>query len=685
MPWLYRSRAIYHAAHRLISLFALAAASFAAFAQVQIGPPERPRPDALIARPEIIVRNGADQPIRLRAVKIDTEITGTIAHTTTELLFYNPNRRVLEGELQFPLADGQTIIAFAMDVDGKMRDAVPVDKPRAQAVFEDITRQNIDPGLLQVTQGNNFKLRVYPLNAEQEKRVRIRTVESLVQRDNQRLLQLPLDFGAPIDTVSLAVRTAGGVAPKIVRGAINGMRFERSEGGYRAIIEQRNFKTDQPLELALDAPSRPAVIVGQQSGKSYFYAEIPLKTVRTARTAPRVLGIVWDSSGSAASRDRGRELAFLDALFQRAHDLEVRLIRLRDRAEPAEAFRISQGNWRKLRAAIEATPYDGATNFGALTADPSIDEYLLVSDGLTNFGDSAFPATRGSVHTILSAVKADPIVLRFIAERSSGRYVDLARTTPSDASAAILSTEERIDDVASHGAAELVFGSRFPQHGFLTVAGVLRDPNTTIKVQLTGGKAPRTIDFPIDGASRDSTIAPWLWARARIANLEGDASLNRGEIRRLGQHFGIPTRETSLIILDRVEDYARYEIDPPFELREEYERMRATRASTTIAQKRGQIDRVVAMLREKEAWWNREFPKDPRPAAQVSPKVRGVAPRRAEEAVENRRLRVDRMPDMMSARPPAAPALSVPSVSESRDSSNNRAAAPFAFGRISLA
>ncbi len=675
MPLLHRSRAICYAAHRLVSLFTLAAASIAAFAQVHVGPAVRPPVDALIARPQLIVRNGADQPIQLRAVKIDTEITGTIAHTTTELLFYNPNQRVLEGELQFPLAGGQTITAFAMDVDGKMRDAVPVDKPRAQAVFEDITRQNIDPGLLQVTQGNNFKLRVYPLNALQEKRVRIRTIESLVQRNNQRLLRLPLDFGAPIDILSLAVRTVGGAAPNVVRGAIDGMRFEQSGNGHRATIERRNFKADQPLEIALDAPSRPAVTVGQHGGKSYFYAEIPLQPVRTARSAPRVLGIIWDSSGSAAARDRGREMAFLDALFQRARDLEVRLIRLRDRAEPAESFRIAQGNWQKLRATIEATPYDGATNFGAFSADPSIDEYLLVSDGLTNFGDTAFPATRSPVHTILSAVKADPIVLRYIAERSGGRFVDLARTTPTDAGAAILSTEERIDDVASTGATDLVSGSRFAQQGFLTVTGVLRDSNTTIKVQLIGGKAPRTIELPINGASRDSTVAPWLWARARIGNLEGEASLNRGEIRRLGQHFGIPTRETSLIILDRVADYARYEIDPPAELRDEYERLRAASASVATTQKRGQIDRVVAMLREKEAWWNREFSKDARPAAQISPKVGSAALGRADEAIEHRRRIAEGMRDMMSARPSAAPALSPPPASESDASSVNGVAA----------
>ena len=51
-----------------------------------------------------------------------------------------------------------------------------------------------------------------------------------------------------------------------------------------------------------------------------------------------------------------------------------------------------------------------------------------------------------------------------------------------------------------------------------------------------------------------------MWARMRIAELEGEYDVNRAEIRRLGKAFGLVTRETSLIVLDRVEDYARYEI-----------------------------------------------------------------------------------------------------------------------------
>jgi Ca-activated chloride channel homolog len=661
MSYLIRSRAICHTAHRFIALFAGTVASFMALAQGHIAPPigtNAPPPNEMqVARPQIIVRNGANQPIQLRAVKIDAEITGTIAQITTELRFYNPNQRVLEGELQFPLADAQTITGFAMDVDGKLRDAVPVDKPRAQTVFEDITRQNIDPGLLQVTQGNNFKLRVYPIGAQQEKFIRIRTIESLGQRGTRRIFRLPVDFGVSIDHFTLAIRAAGNVPPRLVRGSLADIAFARTGDHHRATVERQQFKTDGPLEFALDAPERASLAVGEHRGTTYFHVDIPVKTTRVARPAPPIVGLIWDSSGSAAARDRTREMAFLDAFMQRARNLEVRLIRLRDRAEPAESFRIIEGNWHPLRAAIEATPYDGATNFGTFAADATINEYLLVSDGLGNFGESAFPATNAAVHTLLSAVKADAAALRFLAERSGGRFIELAKTTAQDATTAILSTEERVESITSHGATDLVSTSRFAQQGTLSVAGVLRDTRTVININLTNGKIARTLEVPIDATARDSMVAPWLWARARISILEGEASLHRGEIRRLGQHFGIPTRETSLIVLDRVADYERYAIEPPIELRAEYERLRATTARTTIAQKQSQIDRVVAMFREKETWWIRTFPKDDR---RVEAKLKDTlaSEGRADPSPADRLARRERIEESRAPKP-ASPALQI--------------------------
>jgi len=79
-----------------------------------------------------------ESPIRVSDVKIDVKVVGAMAVTTVDMVFYNPNNRVLEGELQFPLGEGQNISRFALDIDGNLREGVVVEKAKGQEVFESI-------------------------------------------------------------------------------------------------------------------------------------------------------------------------------------------------------------------------------------------------------------------------------------------------------------------------------------------------------------------------------------------------------------------------------------------------------------------------------------------------------------------------------------------------------------------
>lgn len=99
--------------------------AFSAFAQSLPRPPHPlPRP------PHLVIASPAEKPVALESVKISTDIRGSLAVTSVEMRFFNPNARQLEGELEFPLLDGQRVVGMAMDVDGKLREAVPVEKTR---------------------------------------------------------------------------------------------------------------------------------------------------------------------------------------------------------------------------------------------------------------------------------------------------------------------------------------------------------------------------------------------------------------------------------------------------------------------------------------------------------------------------------------------------------------------------
>src|SRR5215213_5137927 len=61
----------------------------------------------------------SERPVELRSATVSAHTAAGLAETTVDLLFFNPNARVLEGQLAFPLRDGQQISGFALDIDGQ--------------------------------------------------------------------------------------------------------------------------------------------------------------------------------------------------------------------------------------------------------------------------------------------------------------------------------------------------------------------------------------------------------------------------------------------------------------------------------------------------------------------------------------------------------------------------------------
>ena len=61
--------------------------------------------------------------MQLQAAEITIQVAGHVATTRMELSFYNPNGRVIEGELVFPLGEGESVSGYELEVNGKMRQA----------------------------------------------------------------------------------------------------------------------------------------------------------------------------------------------------------------------------------------------------------------------------------------------------------------------------------------------------------------------------------------------------------------------------------------------------------------------------------------------------------------------------------------------------------------------------------
>lgn len=609
-------------------------------------------------------------PIELERLRVDAQVVGLAAHTRIEMEFRNPNDRVLEGELQFPLQPGQAVTGFALDINGELRPAVPVEKAKGRQVFDDVTRTRVDPALLESTGGNNYKLRVYPLPPRGTRRVVLQVSETLAaRRDGRREFAdyvLPLDFSMVARRLDLTVavphfRGASAYWGKLMPQRLGVQR--ESDGSALLSLTRTGFQAREPLRIALPLDDREPMVHAQafRDGQ-YFYAEVPLALQTQPRPAPRTVAIVWDASGSAARRDLGRELALLDRYIQSLRNVAVDLRVVRDVAEPVRRFGIANGDWSALREHLRTLPQDGATRLDQMAVPAGADVALLFTDGLGNYGEGNLPASAVPLYAVNSAVASDPLRLRRIAESSGGEFIDLQQADPEQAARALLQVRTRLAAIDAEGATELVAESAYPRNGRLALAGRMTEPRATVLLQLQapdGTRSTRRIPVALANTSRNDaqggSIAAYRWATLTLAGLEADRERNRAAIRRLGTRFGLVTSGTSLIVLDALADYVRYRIEPPPSLQAAYEGMVAQLGKWDQAERGQHLERVVRRFDEKQAWWNKDFPKDapPPPVVLEDRQARGAAMEQQQRSARESSARA--MPAPM-APPAAAPA-----------------------------
>lgn len=593
---------------------------------------------ALGQAPNAIIRSSTDgQPIEICGITVTTQIYARLMTSVTEICLRNPNDRILEGSLSVPLRDGQTVTGFTLGATEPGRggmSAVPVPKAKATKVFEAIERTAADPGLLERAEGNVYSMRIYPLLPHKDRAVYIETVEALIPDAKGQNHLNPAALFAGIRGAKGTSLVVEGDAIGVSAGALRFKGFKSYPDASGSTHFIATIPLDQPAkDLRIDwtAPGGDSILLGESEGESYFYADLPLPGAATARPKPEQVALVWDASGSGAARDHAAEFALLDGYFRMLGKAEVTLILARDQAEPPRKFAVANGDWSGVRKALETVAYDGGSNQAAWTVPQGFGGKdavaLLMSDGLANWGRGTAEPSPVPLFAVNSVLGADANRLRRLAEASKGKYLDLTRLSPQQALAELTSVGPRIAGLSAEGADQLVSASVYPESGRVVLAGHLTQAGAaTLTLELVDGSG-KTGSRRIALRSGDtSPFAAKRWAELKIAALEGEGPRNRAEILRLGESFGIVSSETSLLALERIEDYLRYDVLPPEgALRREF---LAKRQRTRTEQvDKDHIESLVQRFNDLATWWGLDFPKGEKPKPKPEPESRELGVR----------------------------------------------------------
>lgn len=552
----------------------------------------------------------------LKILKIDVKVIGNMATTTMDMTFYNDNNRVLEGELIFPLGEGQSVSRLALEVNGVLREAVVVDKNLGQKVYEQLLRKNVDPGLVEWVQGNTYRARVYPLPAKGTKRLVVAFEQELKQNQDGRLAYYqPMNYAQIIDEFDVHVEVLKQIAANGENGVA--LNFKSEEDKMTGEIHHEFYLANTPLTFTIAIPANQKVFTELVEGKNYFYAPVSIEPQTRAKKLPTSVVLFWDVSGSAMGRNIDNEIRLLRSYLSRFNALPLKVITFAHQVISEKDFNISANYLSELESYLRTLEYDGATNLAALNFEQfTSGEILLFTDGLSNYGNNKMNGSKVPITTISSSAQANYEQLKYLAETTGGQLINLSTTEVQPALDMLLNEPLRIIDVSfnqdkSFDAPQEIFpvSGSIVQDQF-SVAGISASNPFELAVSYGFGNektGEKVIKINPLQAGFYQGMVKRIWAQKKINHLLLQAEKNKQQIVDCAVSNHIVTPFTSLLVLDRLEDYIQYKITPPEELIASYDSAMKVKQVEELKSKTEQIEKVVEMFKERKAWWETDF------------------------------------------------------------------------------
>ena len=583
--------------------------------------------------PELNVKGEEAEKVKMSQLLVNVKVIGNIAYTTAEMHFFNSGTRQMEAELIFPLPENVSVSRYAIDINGKMREAVPVNKNKGKQVFEAIEHRRVDPGLLEKVDGNNFRTRIYPLMPNGERIVIIGYEEELSAFDKNNLsYQLVSRYPKKLDKFQIRVSVTGSsTEPRIAERTGSKMSFSKWNQSFEASIEKENYQPAEKMLFEIPIQNNaPGVLMQDVGGQYYFYGNAFIEGNKTVKKAPNSIGLIWDNSLSCQNRDLKKELDLLEAYFQKIKNTKITLYFLNYNFEKQKEFVISNGNWSELKTVLENTKYDGGTRFSQINFENQ-DEYLFFSDGLSSLSENVLPKTKRTVYTITSSVSADFAFLNYSSMQRRGNFINLNQLNVENALDKLINNNLKFLGIKEN----FTVTDLFPMEGAsvsgsFSFSGISLNPKNEITLLFgynneTVLERKITLDASIQSAN-DVNIEK-LWAQKKIANLELQYAKNAEEIELSGKKYGIITKNTSLIVLEDIRDYIMYDIIPPAELRTEFDRIKKQEHDTNLAKQKNNWENIDSYFEGLNSWWKKDL-------KYVAPKVLPRSKNKKREAYE---------------------------------------------------
>lgn len=390
------------------------------------------------------------------------------------MVWRNPQDSKFEAELSFPLPEGGSICGYAVDVDQKLVPGVIVGKEKARATFEaEVRKDRGGPALIEQSTGNVFTTRINPFLPFGYRTIQVTFTQDLIAHVNEKgqtvntyILPFYPSEGSTC-TSSLNIEVAGQLEPRLTAG--HGYKdedtyrdvFWTSSNNAQLGVRTKSLKgsttfwnPDGPITLELVGSELDSSLICEHSGPETITIAAAIKNIPTGQSntfssswSTSKIGLLWDCSKSRveSEADIKMELSAVQAVLTHLQSrstgekFELDLFPFNATVSTSPIY----FNTKSLHQATErindpsVVRYHGGTNYSALSKLVSSGHtllgsmlsvykfWILVTDGISTFGEQSIPDLQAPVYIISAATSGDPAFLRRWARQSNGKYFNL--------------------------------------------------------------------------------------------------------------------------------------------------------------------------------------------------------------------------------------------------------------------
>src|SRR4051812_1921419 len=545
-------------------------------------------------------------PLEVSFHHVSVTIKDQVAVTSVDQEFINPNGVQLEGTYLFPLPPGAHIDKFSMDINGKMQEAELLPADKARTIYEDIVRRYKDPALLEYIGRDTFKVRIFPIEANGKKHVKIQYTQLLKSDTGLIEYTYPLNtekFSArPLQQVSVKVTLETQEPLKSVYCPTHNVEIKR-DGGNKAVagFEDKNVRPDTDFKLIYSRETKDIGVnlmtFRNAPDDGYFLLlASPGMEVKKTTVQPKDICLVLDTSGSMAGKkmeQAKKALAFCLANLNEQDRFDI--IRFSTEADEffGELKDANKENVAKAQAYV-----DGLKPIGGTAIDEALQKaiklghdrriagqerpyvVIFLTDGQPTIGETKEDTILANVakandqsvrifsfgigtelntHLLDRLAEATKAVSQYVIPsedievKLSNFYTKIKDPVLSNVSVAFSGADIKTAQIYPNAMPDLFKGEMLVVFGKYTGKGAAA---VHISGTINGEKKDFVTDVSFADNDTKNEFIPRLWATRRVGWLldeirkNGETAELKDEVVKLARQHGIVTPYTAYLILE---------------------------------------------------------------------------------------------------------------------------------------